>query len=161
MKQAPEHLVDLIEPIVEGLGYECVGIEYNPHPRHGMLRIYIDGPDGILLDDCTKVSHQLSGVLDVEDPIQGEYQLEVSSPGDDRPFFKLSQFQRYIGSTITVSLFSPIDKRKKITGIIQAVEEANVILAEGEQLFTIPFQGMSKARLVPEYLLNKGGRHGK
>jgi ribosome maturation factor RimP len=161
MKQAPEHLVDLIEPIVEGLGYECVGIEYNPHPRHGMLRIYIDGPDGILLDDCTKVSHQLSGVLDVEDPIQGEYQLEVSSPGDDRPFFKLSQFQRYIGSTITVSLFSPIDKRKKITGIIQAVEEAKVILAEGEQLFTIPFQGMSKARLVPEYLLNKGGRHGK
>jgi ribosome maturation factor RimP len=161
MKQAPEHLVDLIEPIVEGLGYECVGIEYNPHPRHGMLRIYIDGPDGILLDDCTKVSHQLSGVLDVEDPIQGEYQLEVSSPGDDRPFFKLSQFQRYIGSTITVSLFSPIDKRKKITGIIQAVEEANVILAEGEQLFTIPFQGMSKARLVPEYLLNKGGHHGK
>ena len=69
MKQAPEHLVNLIEPIVEGLGYECVGIEYNPHPKHGLLRIYIDSDNGILVEDCTKVSHQISGVMDVEDPI--------------------------------------------------------------------------------------------
>ncbi|MGZ4958729.1 MAG: ribosome maturation factor RimP [Methylomonas sp.] len=161
MKQAPEHLVDLIEPIVEGLGYECVGIEYNPHPTNGMLRIYIDSENGILLDDCSKVSHQLSGVLDVEDPIPGEYHLEISSPGEDRPFFKLSQFERYAGSTVTVNLFKPIDKRKKITGRIQAVEGDDVLLQEGEQVFRIPFQSMSKARLVPEYLLNKGGRNGK
>ncbi len=161
MKQAPEHLVDLIEPIVEGLGYECVGIEYNPHPTHGMLRIYIDSENGILVDDCTKVSHQLSGALDVEDPIQGEYQLEVSSPGADRPFFKLSQFQRFVGSTVLVSLFKPIDKRRKITGQIQAVEGETVLLQDGEQLLKVPFQAMSKARLVPEYLLTKGGRSGK
>ena len=161
MKQAPEHLVDLIEPIVEGLGYECVGIEYNPHTQHGMLRIYIDKEDGILVDDCSKVSHQLSGVLDVEDPIQGNYQLEVSSPGEDRPFFKLSQFQRYIGSSVTINLYSSIDKRKKISGRIAAVEGDDVMLQEGEQIFRIPFQAMSKARLVPEYLLNKGGRNGK
>ncbi|WP_446811888.1 ribosome maturation factor RimP [Methylomonas sp. 2BW1-5-20] len=161
MKQAPEHLVDLIEPIVEGLGYECVGIEYNPHPTHGMLRIYIDSENGILLDDCTKVSHQLSGALDVEDPIQGEYQLEVSSPGADRPFFKLSQFQRFLGSTVLVSLFKPIDKRRKITGQIKAVEGETVLLQDGEQLLSVPFQAMSKARLVPDYLLNKGGRSGK
>ncbi len=99
-------MVALIEPIVEGLGYECVGIEYNPHPQHGMLRIYIDSENGILLDDCTKVSHQLSGMLDVEDPIQGEYQLEISSPGEDRPFFKLSQFERFIGSTVTINEWS-------------------------------------------------------
>ena len=114
MKQAPDHLVDLIEPIVEGLGYECVGIEYNPHPQHGLLRIYIDSENGILVDDCSKVSHQVSGVLDVEDPIQGNYQLEVSSPGEDRPLFKLGQFQHFTGSTVTVNLFSAVEKRKKI-----------------------------------------------
>ena len=161
MKQAPEHLVTLIEPIVEGLGYECVGIEYNPHPSHGMLRIYIDSENGILLDDCTKVSHQLSGMLDVEDPIPGEYQLEVSSPGADRPFFKISQFEHYIGSTVSVNLFKPIDKRRKITGLIQAVEDDNIMLQEGDQTIKVPFQAMSKARLVPDYLLKKGGRNGK
>ncbi|MGZ0080698.1 ribosome maturation factor RimP [Methylomonas sp. ZR1] len=161
MKQAPEHLVELIEPIVEGLGYECVGIEYNPHPTHGMLRIYIDSDNGILLDDCTKVSHQISGVLDVEDPIQGEYHLEVSSPGADRPFFKLSQFQRFLGSTVLVSLFKPIDKRRKITGQIKVVEDDAILVQDGEQLLKIPFQAMSKARLVPDYIINKGGRSGK
>jgi len=161
MKQAPEHLVELIEPIVEGLGYECVGIEYNPHPTHGMLRIYIDSDNGILLDDCTKVSHQISGVLDVEDPIQGEYHLEVSSPGADRPFFKVSQFQRFLGSTVLVSLFKPIDKRRKITGQIKSVEDDAILVQDGEQLLKIPFQAMSKARLVPDYIINKGGRSGK
>ncbi len=161
MKQAPEHLVDLIEPIVEGLGYECVGIEYSPHPTNGMLRIYIDSENGILVEDCSKVSHQLSGMLDVEDPIQGEYHLEISSPGADRPLFKLAQFQQFIGSTVTINLFTPVEKRRKITGLIQAVEGDNVVLQEGEKLFHVPFQAMSKARLVPEYLLNKGGRSGK
>ncbi len=94
MKQAPEHLINLIEPIIEGLGYECVGIDYNPHPKHGLLRIYIDSENGILVEDCSKVSHQISGVLDVEDPIQGNYHLEVSSPGAERPFYKISQFEQ-------------------------------------------------------------------
>ncbi|OAI14396.1 ribosome maturation factor [Methylomonas lenta] len=161
MKQAPDHLVELIEPIVEGLGYECVGIEYNPHPQHGMLRIYIDSENGILVEDCTKVSHQLSGMLDVEDPIQGEYQLEISSPGADRPFFKLSQFERFTGSAVMINLFKPVDKRRKIIGLIQAVEGDEVVLLEGEQTINVPFQAMSKARLVPEYLLKKGGRSGK
>jgi ribosome maturation factor RimP len=161
MKQAPDHLVELIEPIVEGLGYECVGIEYNPHPQHGMLRIYIDSENGILVEDCTKVSHQLSGMLDVEDPIQGEYQLEISSPGADRPFFKLSQFEQFTGSTVMINLFKPVDKRRKIIGLIQAVEGDEVVLLEGEQTINVPFQAMSKARLVPEYLLKKGGRSGK
>ncbi|WP_305908450.1 ribosome maturation factor RimP [Methylomarinum sp. Ch1-1] len=161
MKQAPEHLVNLIEPVVEGLGYECVGIEYNPHPQHGLLRVYIDSANGIQLEDCTQVSHQLSGVLDVEDPIQGNYQLEVSSPGADRPFFKLSQFQQFLGSTITVNLFKPINKRRKITGLIKKVEGDVVVLQEGDQTYEIPFNAMSKARLVPEFLLNKGVRSGK
>lgn len=161
MKQAPEHLLKLIEPIVEGLGYECVGVEYNPHPQHGMLRVYIDSEQGILVDDCSKVSHQISGVLDVEDPISGNYQLEVSSPGADRPFFKLEQFKSFIGSSITVNLFRPIDQRRKITGVIESVEEDSVVLQEGSHSFNIPFKAMSKARLVPEFILNKGVRSGK
>ncbi len=161
MKQAPEHLVNLIEPTVEGLGYECVGIEYNPHPKHGLLRIYIDSENGILVDDCGKVSHQVSGVLDVEDPIQGNYHLEVSSPGEDRPFFKVSQFERYIGSTVLVHLFKTINSRRKITGLIIKVDGDMIMLQEGEQVFEVPFAAMSKARLVPEYLIEKGGRSGK
>jgi len=151
MKQAPEHLLNLLEPIVEGLGYECVGIEYNPHPKNGLLRIYIDSEKGIFLDDCTKVSHQISGVLDVEDPIQGEYNLEVSSPGADRPFFKLEQFKRFIDSTVTITLFSPINKRRKITGRIKQVEGDTIFIEDDEQTYPIPFKAMSKARLVPEF----------
>ena len=161
MKQAPEHLLNLIEPIVEGLGYECVGIDYNPHPKHGLLRIYIDSENGVLVDDCTKVSHQVSGVLDVEDPIQGNYQLEVSSPGADRPFFKISQFERYIDSTVLVNLFKSISGRRKITGRIVKVADEIITLEEGEQTYEVPFDAMSKARLVPEYLIEKGGRVGK
>ena len=161
MKQAPEHLINLIEPIIEGLGYECVGIDYNPHPKHGLLRIYIDSENGILVEDCSKVSHQISGVLDVEDPIQGNYHLEVSSPGSERPFYKISQFEQFIESTVLVHLFKAIDGRKKITGIIVKVEDDIITLQEGEQIYTVPFDAMSKARLVPEYLFEKGGRSGK
>jgi len=166
MKQAPEHLLNLIEPIVEGLGYECVGIDYNPHPKHGLLRIYIDSEQGILLDDCTKVSHQISGVLDVEDPIPGNYQLEISSPGEDRPFFKISQFERFIGSTVLVNLFKPIAGRKKITGVIEKVDGDDITLQEEGQVYQVPFDVMSKARLVPEHSLikqsiEKGARNGK
>lgn len=161
MKQAPEHLVNLIEPIVEGLGYECVGIEFNPHPQHGLLRIYIDTEEGVVLEDCTKVSHQLSGMLDVEEPIPSNYQLEVSSPGADRPFFKLSQFEQFIGSTVTINVFKPINKQRKITGQIDSVDGNVVLLQQADQLLEIPFQAMSKARLVPEYDMKKGRRNGK
>ncbi len=153
MKQAPEHLVNLIEPVVEGLGYECVGIDYNPHPKHGLLRIYIDAESGILVDDCTKVSHQISGVLDVEDPIPGNYQLEISSPGEDRPFYKISQFERFIGSTVLINLFMPVSGRKKIKGLIEKVDGDIITLKEADQSYEVPFSAMSKARLVPEFNL--------
>jgi len=161
MKQAPEHLVNLIEPIVEGLGYECVGIEYNPHPKNGLLRVYIDMENGVLLEDCTKVSHQLSGMLDVEDPIVDNYQLEVSSPGTERPLFKVSQFKQFMGHRVTINVFKPIGNRRKLEGVIERVENDVITLQMGEQNIDIPFQAMSKARLVPDYLIKKGGRNGK
>lgn len=161
MKQAPEHLLNLIEPIVEGLGYECWGVEYSPHPKNALLRIYIDSKNGILVEDCTKVSHQISGAMDVEDPISSNYQLEISSPGGDRLFFKVAQFERFVGSTVTVNLFNPVENRRKITALIQKVKDDIIFLQEQNHVFEIPFTAMSKARLVPEYLLEKGGRHGK
>ena len=151
MKQAPEYLLELIEPVVEGLGYECVGVEYNSHPKHGFLRIYIDAEQGVGMEDCTKVSHQVSGVLDVEDPIAGEYNLEVSSPGMDRPLFKLTQFEQFIGHTVQVNLFKPVGGRRKITGLIEKVEDSNVYLQQDGQVYKVPFQAMSKAQLEPDY----------
>jgi ribosome maturation factor RimP len=161
MKQAPEHLVNIIQPIVEGLGYECWGIEFNAHPQHGLLRVYIDKAEGILIDDCSKVSHQLSGVLDVEDPIPGNYNLEVSSPGADRPFFKAQQFERFIGETVTLNLFTPINKQRKITGIIHQTHKDSLRLQVADAELDIPFQAISKARLVPDFFIKKGVRNGK
>ncbi len=151
MKQAPEHLLELIEPVVAGLGYECVGVEYNSHPKHGFLRIFIDSDQGVGMEDCTKVSHQVSGVLDVEDPISGEYNLEVSSPGMDRPLFKLQQFEQFIGHTVLVNLFKPVNGRRKITGLIEKIEDNDVYLQQDGQVYKVPFQAMSKARLEPDY----------
>jgi ribosome maturation factor RimP len=161
MKRAPEHMVTMIGRIVEGLGYECVGIEYHPHPRHGLLRVYIDSVNGVLVDDCSKVSHQISGILEVEDPIQGDYQLEVSSPGMDRPFFYIHQFEKFIGSTVLVNLYHTITGRKKITGVIEKVVDDVITLREAGQVFEVPFDAISKAHLVPDYLIEKGGRDGK
>jgi len=151
MKQAPDNLLKLIEPVVEGLGYECVGVEYNPHPTHGMLRIYIDSEQGVGMEDCTSVSHQISGVLDVEDPISGEYNLEVSSPGMDRPLFKIEQFEKFIGQRAKVNLFKPVGGRRNITGLIEKVEDGKVYLQQDGQVYEVPFQAMSKARLEPDY----------
>jgi ribosome maturation factor RimP len=125
------------------------------------LRVYIDSENGILVDDCSKVSHQLSGVLDVEDPIPGNYQLEISSPGADRPFFKLKQFEQFVGSKVVVNLFRAVDGRKKITGLIDKVEDDVVFLQESDRIYQVPFDVISKARLVPEYSFEKGEDSGK
>ena len=151
MKQAPEHLLNLIEPIVEGLGYECVGVEFNSHPKHGFLRVYIDNEAGVVMDDCTKISHQLSAMLDVEDPIQGNYQLEVSSPGMDRLLFKIAHFERFSGHKVQISLFKTINGQRKITAMIQGVKGELILLENDEQTFEVPFSVMSKARLIPDF----------
>jgi ribosome maturation factor RimP len=151
MKQAPEHLLKLIDPVVEGLGYECVGVEYSSHPKNGFLRVFIDKEGGVQMEDCTKVSHQISGVLDVEDPISGEYNLEVSSPGMDRPIFKVQQFERFIGQTVQVNLFKPVDGRRNIKGVVEKVEGDDIFLQQDGQTYKVAFQAMSKARIEPDY----------
>lgn len=109
MSSKLEQLQALLAPVVEALGYECWGVEFISQGRHSVLRVYIDRPEGILIDDCEAVSRQVSGILDVEDPISGEYTLEVSSPGMDRPLFTLEQFAKHAGEQVKIRLRSPYE----------------------------------------------------
>jgi len=135
---------------VTGLGYEFVGIEYNSHHINGLLRVYIDSENGIVVDDCSKVSHQLSGMMDVEDPIPGNYRLEVSSPGLDRPLFTRENFERFKDRQVNMTLLTPIQKQRKIKGKLCGIEGDVVLVQFEEQLLEIPFDSIAKARLVPD-----------
>ncbi len=150
MRQAPANIQSLIEPAVAALGYELVGAEYLSQGRHSLLRIYIDSEDGITLEDCERVSHQVSGILDVEDVIHGHYSLEVSSPGLDRPLFTLSHFKRFIGKQAKIKLATPIDGRRKFNGVIRAVGDNQVVLEMDAEEIELPFNAIEKANLVPE-----------
>ena len=142
----------LIEPVVEGLGYEVVDIEYRPHPTNGLLRIYIDGPEGIQLDDCQLVSRQISSLLDVEDPIPGQFNLEISSPGMDRPLRKVEDFERFSGEVIKVKLSVPtLEGQRNFTGTLMGIKNEEVILEMDGETYYLPLDTIDKARIVPQY----------
>ena len=152
MTQAPEDLRSLVCKTVEGMGYELVGVEYQGRGGSGaLLRVYIDSVDGIVVDDCVSVSHQLSGVLDVEDPIKGEYDLEISSPGLDRPLFTREQYEKFAGSRVTVKLRIKQDGRRRFEGILKGVDNDDVLVEGEDGLFRLPLSGIEKARLIPEF----------
>ena len=145
-----EQLIAMLAPAVEAVGFELWGLDFFQQGRHSVVRLYIDGPEGVGVDDCAVVSHQVSGVLDVEDPITGEYTLEVSSPGWDRPLFTLAQFARFAGSTASVRLASPLNGRRKFRGVVQKVTDAEVeLLVEGAAVL-IPFAAIDKANIEPD-----------
>ena len=144
-----KRLYQLLKPVVESLGYELFGIEYLSRRRSPLLRVYIDSEAGISLNDCERVSHQISGVLDAEDAVRGPYILEVSSPGLDRPLFTLEHFKRFSGNMIRLELVQPIAGRKKLTGKLVGIEADNVILIESTKEYYIPFNIIGKTRLVP------------
>lgn len=139
-----------LKPIVEDLGYELWGVERISSGRRSLLRIYIDSANGIGIEDCEKVSRQVSAWLDVEDPIAGNYSLEISSPGIPRPLFYPEQFQRYIGMDVQVKLYQLIDNKRKISGIIKGCNENSVSLLVGEQLYQIDYANIVKAYLMVE-----------
>lgn len=151
MRQASGKIYELLEPVVTGLGYELVGIEHISQGRHSLLRIYIDVERGVTVDDCEKVSHQVSGVLDVEDPIKGAYHLEVSSPGLDRPLFTAEHFARFAGHKVKVQLRSPINGRRKFSGEIRGVGEGAVRIEIEEGEVSLPLDAIEKANLIPEF----------
>lgn len=150
MRQAPEHLQALLEPVVTAMGYQLVGIDYRAGAG-GVLRVYIDRDQGITVDDCALVSHQISGVLDVEDPLQGSYTLEVSSPGLDRPLFTLDQFRQFIGQPVKLRLRMAIDGRRRFSGVIEEVGDTEVTVNIDGDRQSIPLDLIEKANLVPQW----------
>lgn len=152
MRSAPEKLVRLLREEVELLGYELVAVELTGQGKGGMLlRIYIDHEAGVNLDDCVQVSHQVSGVLDVEDLIRERYRLEVSSPGMDRPLVEEAHFARFKGYKARIKTRSKIENRHRFTGMLQGVEEHMVLIEDDGTLYSLPLDEIETARLVPEF----------
>lgn len=146
-----EDLRALIEPAVAALGYELLGTEFlSAGGGPAVLRVYIDSDTGINVDDCSRVSHQVSGLLDVEDPIAGEYTLEVSSPGFDRPLFTPEHFQRYTGSEVRIKMQVPQDGRRNFRGEIAGCRDGVVHIRLDGAICELPLAQVSQARLVPE-----------
>lgn len=151
MRQDFQMLRRIVAATVEAMDYELVGVEFHPRPGNALLRVYIDGENGITLDDCQQVSHQLSGVLDVEDPIAGPYTLEISSPGLDRPLFEAKHFARFAGAVVRVQLREPLDGRRKLVGHLLGMRGDDVVIASSDgQEWEVPLERIEKARLVPQ-----------
>jgi len=146
-----ERLEQLLEPVIGSLGYELLLLEYSPSPKNTMLRLYIDAAAGITLDDCERVSKEVAGVLDVEDPIRNAYRLEVSSPGLDRPLVKPAHFQRFVGQQARVQLLAPLNGRRRFIGAIVGADEQIVRIETEEGIAEIPLAEIDRARLVPDY----------
>ncbi|MDT8320572.1 MAG: ribosome maturation factor RimP [Xanthomonadales bacterium] len=144
-------LTELLQPLIEELGYEFVGLEQRSEPKNQVLVIYIDRPEGLRVEDCEKVSREISALLDVEDPIPGHYSLEVSSPGLDRLLFHHEQFTRFSGQEAKVTLYAPQHGQRKFKGIILGADEATLRLEQDGQEVTLDMGNIAKARLVPDY----------
>ncbi|MBT8768689.1 ribosome maturation factor RimP [Pseudomonas boanensis] len=151
MSSKLEQLQALLAPVVEALGYQCWGIEFLSQGRHSLLRIYIDHENGILVEDCEKVSRQISGVLDVEDPISSEYTLEVSSPGMDRPLFTIEQFAAHAGELVKIKLRSPYEGRRNFQGLLRGVEDQDVVVLVDDHEYLLPIDSIDKANIIPRF----------
>lgn len=148
-----DRLTELVASAVEPLGYELLGVDYVAQGHHSLLRIYIDSPDGITLDDCERASRQVSAVLDVDDPIRGQYTLEMSSPGLDRPLFTAEHFTQFIGREVKLRLHTPLEEgRRKFKALITNVEGDVIHLtsSETDEEWRISLDNIEKANLVPE-----------
>lgn len=152
MANRQDKLTQLLKPAVEGVGYELVGIEHLPMGKHTVLRIYIDSPDGITVNDCSRVSHQVSGVLEVEEPIKGQFTLEVSSPGIDRMLFNFEQFEQFVGSNVKVKLHHAIEGKRKITGVIESAQNNEIVIKESDTntSFQLEMDDIDKANIIPD-----------
>jgi ribosome maturation factor RimP len=151
MRRELTHLWELFEPVVNGMGYDLIEIEHFPNPKHGVLRLYIDKEEGITIDDCSDVSRQISALIDVEDPVRGQFNLEVSSPGMDRPLRRVKDFQRFTGSKVKLKTMMPLDGQRNFSGrLLEADEESLTIETDTEEI-TLPMSALEKARIVPEF----------
>jgi ribosome maturation factor RimP len=151
MKGNPK-LTDLVRNVVEPMGYELVGCELVPQGKgSSIFRVYIDHEEGITLDDCSAVSHQLSGVLDVEDPIKGNYNLEISSPGLDRPLFEAEHFDRFAGHRVSVKMQMAVLGRKNFKGLLLSRESDDIQVEVDGEVYDLPINQIDQARLIPDF----------
>ncbi|MEM7401481.1 MAG: ribosome maturation factor RimP [Pseudomonadota bacterium] len=152
----PFGIMPIVEPVIVGMGYDFWGLECQISANTAQVRIFIDKDDGISLDDCSRVSQQLSAVLDVEDPVEVPYTLEISSPGIDRKLFKLEQLKRSIGSKVKVKTAWPIEERRNIRGMLKDANDENVtLITEDAKNFVIPVEAIKNAKLVVDLNINE------
>jgi ribosome maturation factor RimP len=144
-------LANLIEPTVVNLGYELSDLELKLGGRDGIVRVFIDKPEGVDLTDCEIVSKQLSAVLDVEDPLPGHYTLEVSSPGLDRKLTKPEHFQRFLGELVRVKLRFPLAGRRNFRGTLRAADEKKIEVEVDGEAYSLEIAAIESARLIPAY----------
>ncbi len=143
-----QNLLDLFEPEVTAMGFELLGIELIKNGHISLLRVYIDKFEGVNIDDCVLVSQQLTGLLDVKDPIKGQYNLEVSSPGIDRPLFTDDQLKKHIGHIVMIKLREKYRGKRKITGVLEAADNLEIIIKCNENNEKIPSELIDKAKLA-------------
>jgi ribosome maturation factor RimP len=148
-------LMRLLEPPIEALNYELVDVEFAQAGRGGVLRIFIDrragdSSLGITVDDCANVSHAVSQVLEIQDPIKGHYTLEVSSPGFDRILRTRAHFERFVGERIFAELKLPIEGRRRYVGVLKSIAEDTVVVEVDGKAHSLPLERIQKARLRPE-----------
>ena len=149
-------LTQLLAPTVEAMGYSLWGIEVISPGRRPTVRLYIDAEEGVNVDDCAQVSHQVSGVLDVEDPISGEYTLEVSSPGVDRLLFHPDHYQPYVGEMVDIRLRLPVEGRRRFKGVLLSADAEMVVVMFDDLEFNLPFRSIDRARAYPRLEIGSG-----
>ncbi|WP_406663769.1 ribosome maturation factor RimP [Gallaecimonas sp. GXIMD1310] len=151
MAKLEQQLTDMLTPAVATLGFELLGVQLVQAGRSSTVRLFIDGPDGVTVDNCAEVSHQVSAVLDVEDPIASEYNLEVSSPGLDRPLFVPAHYDKVVGSDIEIKLVVPVAGRRRFKGKLVAIEGDMILLAYEGKEDRFAFNNIDKANVVPQF----------
>ena len=142
---------DLTEPLCEVHGMELVHVEYRRESRGIILRIYIDKPGGIILDDCAFINRQLSDIMDLHFDSSGSCSLEVSSPGSDRPLSKKLDFERFKGRVARIKTIAPINEQKNFKGVLLGISEKNINISLDDKTVTIPFKEVKSARLVNNF----------
>ncbi|OFC70857.1 ribosome maturation factor RimP [Alteromonas confluentis] len=151
MAKLEDKLTEMLEPGVEALGYELVGVEFVRAGKHSILRVFIDHENGITVDDCAEVSYQASAILDVEDPINTEYNLEISSPGMDRPLFKEKHYEQSLGEVVQVRLTVPMNDRRNFKGKLLSCENGMINVEVDGQQFQLAVANIEKANIVPTF----------
>lgn len=151
MSRLEQTLTQMLTSPVEALGFEMVGIEFVRAGKHSILRVFIDHEKGIDVDDCADASHQISAVLDVEDPISTEYNLEVSSPGMDRPLFTEAHYARFVGEIISIRLSVPMDNRRNFKGKLLNCENGQISIEVDGETFLLAIANIDKGNLVPTF----------